>query len=66
MLQVATAVANAAYDTGNSNMKKKPEDMLAYIKSNMWVPGKSGIDNEDHDSITNHQIDQDVKEARQP
>ena len=66
MTQVATAVANAAYDTDNSYMKKKPEDMLAYIKSKMWVPGKSGINNEDHDSITNHQIDQDLKEARQP
>ena len=66
MLQVATAVANAAFDTDNSNMKKKPEDMLAYIKSKMWVPGKSEIDNEVHDDITNHRIDQDVKEARQP
>lgn len=66
VLQVATAVANAAYDTNNSNLKKKPEDMLAYIKSKMWVPGKSAIDNGEHDSITNHQIDQDVKEARQP
>ena len=65
VLQVATAVANAAYDTDNSHMKKKPEDMLAYIKSKMWVPGKSGVDNKEHDSITNHQIDQDLKEARQ-
>lgn len=66
MLQVATAVANAAYDTNNSNLTKKPEDMLAYIKSKMWVPGKSEIDNKVHDSITNHQIDQDLNEARTP
>lgn len=65
-LQVATAVANAAYDTDNSKLKEKPKDMLAYIKSKMWVPGKTEIDNEMHDSITNHQIDQDMKEARQP
>ena len=66
MLQVAAAVATAAYDTDNSNLKQKPKDMLAYIKSKMWVPGKSEIDNEEHDDITNHKIEQDVKEARQP
>ena len=63
---MAAAVANTAYDTNNSHLTKKPEDMLAYIRSKMWVPGKSEIDNDVHDSITNHQIDQDVKEARQP
>ena len=57
-MQVAAAVAKAAYDTGNSNFKQKPKDMLKYIKSKMWVPGKSEIDN--------HKIEQDVKEARQP
>lgn len=40
--------------------------MLAYIKSKMWVPGKSEIDNQEHDDITNHKIEQDLKEARQP
>lgn len=59
-------MANAAYDTGNSKLKEKPKDMLAYIKSKMWVPGKSEIDNEEHDDITNHKIAQDVNEARQP
>lgn len=63
---VAAAVANAAYDTGNSNLKQKPKDMLSYIKSKMWVPGKSEVDNHEHDDITNHKIEQDVKEARQP
>lgn len=63
---MAAAVANAAYDTKNTHLTKKPKDMLAYIKSKMWVPGKSEIDNAVHDSITNHQIEQDVKEARQP
>lgn len=58
-------MANAAYDTGNSNLKQKPKDMLSYIKSKMWVPGKSEIDNQEHDDITNHKIEQDVKEARQ-
>ena len=66
VMQVAAAVANAAYDTGNSNLKEKPKDMLAYIKSKMWVPGKSEIDNQEHDDITNHQIEQDMLEARQP
>ena len=65
-MQVAAAVAKAAYDTGNSNFKQKPKDMLKYIKSKMWVPGKSEIDNHEHDDITNHKIEQDVKEARQP
>ena len=64
-LQVAAAVANTAFDSGNSNLKEKPKDMLAYIKSKMWVPGKSEIDNKEHDDITNHKIEQDVKEARQ-
>jgi len=66
VVQVAAAVANAAYDTGNTHMKEKPKDMLAYIKAKMWVPGKSEIDNEEHDDITNHKIEQDVEEARQP
>ena len=65
-LQVAAAVATEAYDTGNSNLKQKPTDMLKYIKSKMWVPGKSEIDNHEHDDITAHKIEQDVQEARQP
>ena len=64
VMQVAAAVANAAFDTGNTLMKEKPKDMLAYIKSKMWVPGKSELDNNEHDDITNHKIDQDMKEAR--
>ena len=65
-MQVAAAVASAAYDTGNSNLKERPKDMLAYIKSKMWVPGKSEIDNQEHDDITNHKIEQDLQEARKP
>jgi hypothetical protein len=37
-MQVAAAVAKAAFEDGVSGLGKAPEDWLAYIQEKMWWP----------------------------
>lgn len=63
---MAAAVGQCAIDSGNSNLKSPPKDLLKYMKSKMWVPGKTEHDNHEHDDITDHKINQSHPEIRHP
>lgn len=63
-MQVAAAVGKCAIDNDNSNLKEKPKDLLKYMKSKMWVPGKTEQDNRESEDITEHQVSQTHPETR--
>lgn len=61
---MAAAVGKCAIDNNNSNLKNPPKDLLKYMKSKMWVPGKSEKENHEFEDITNHQVNQSQPETR--